>query len=196
MGGHKGLKEVRKIVIDCMKNVHPIYHIKELMIKRELAKDPKLATENWDRFLPKFRKRRDKKRGPGAGADGATASGANEIPVNGEASTSAAAGAPAAGQPPAKKQKKEKKPYTPFPPAQQPSKIDLQLESGEYFLKPREKQQRDEAKRIAKQTQVTATRQEERQKAFVAPEEGAARATVGAVGDTKQKKKRQRDEDA
>ncbi|GAA5971369.1 hypothetical protein JCM8115_003479 [Rhodotorula mucilaginosa] len=197
MGGHKGLKEVRKIVIDCMKNVHPIYHIKELMIKRELAKDPKLATENWDRFLPKFRKRRDKKRGPGAGANGETASGANEIPVNGEASTSAAAGASAStsGQPPAKKQKKEKKPYTPFPPAQQPSKIDLQLESGEYFLKPREKQQRDEAKRIAKQTQVTATRQEERAKAFVAPEEGAARAAVGAVGDAKEKKKkRKRDE--
>ncbi|GAA5976839.1 hypothetical protein JCM10908_005647 [Rhodotorula pacifica] len=189
MGGHKGLKEVRKIVIDCMKNVHPIYHIKELMIKRELAKDPKLATENWDRFLPKFRKRRDKKRGPGAGE---TASGANEIPVNGEASTSNGA---AGGQPPAKKQKKEKKPYTPFPPAQMPSKIDLQLESGEYFLKPREKQQRDEAKRIAKQTQVTATRQEERAKAFVAPEEGAARATVGAVGDAKEKKKkRKRDE--
>lgn len=175
MGGHKGLKEVRKIVIDCMKNVHPIYHIKELMIKRELAKDPKLATENWDRFLPKFRKRRDKKRGPGAGANGEMASGANEIPVNGEASTSSAAAASTSGQPPAKKQKKEKKPYTPFPPAQQPSKvcspphflwkrayadfsntspppqqIDLQLESGEYFLKPREKQQRDEAKRIAK----------------------------------------------
>ncbi|BGP46566.1 ribosomal RNA assembly protein krr1 [Rhodotorula kratochvilovae] len=186
MGGHKGLKEVRKIVVDCMKNVHPIYHIKELMIKRELAKDPKLATENWDRFLPKFRRRREKKRGPGAG-EGTAPSGANAVPVD---------GAPAAGEPPAKKQKKEKKPYTPFPAAQMPSKIDLQLESGEYFLKPREKQQRDEAKRAAKQASVVAGRKEERAKAFVAPEEGPARAAVGSVGDAKKdKKKRKRDDE-
>ncbi|GAA5892170.1 hypothetical protein JCM5296_000029 [Sporobolomyces johnsonii] len=184
MGGHKGLKEVRKIVIDCMKNIHPIYHIKELMIKRELAKDPKLANENWERFLPKFRRRREKKKGSAGGAPEAGGSGSNAVPVNGEE-----------GQPPAKKMKmKEKKTYTPFPPAQQPSKIDLQLESGEYFLKPREKQQREEERRKAKQAAVTNARQEERAQAFVAPEEGPARAAVGVDGGKKEKKKRKRDD--
>ena len=28
MGPFKGLKEVRRIILDCMKNIHPIYRIK------------------------------------------------------------------------------------------------------------------------------------------------------------------------
>ncbi|ORX53120.1 ribosomal RNA assembly protein mis3 [Hesseltinella vesiculosa] len=104
MGPFKGLKDLRRIVLDCMKNVHPIYHIKELMIKRELAKDPKLANESWDRFLPQFKKRNIKSKKPAQAT-----------------------------------QPKKKKEYTPFPAAQEPSKIDKQLESGEYFFKNRKK---------------------------------------------------------
>ena len=96
-----------------MKNIHPIYNIKILMIKRELAKDPALAQEDWSRFLPKF----------------------------------------ASKNVPTKKPLKirEKKPYTPFPPPQPPSKIDLQIASGEYFAPEVAKQQaaKDDARREA-----------------------------------------------
>ncbi|CAA0815507.1 RNA-binding KH domain-containing protein [Striga hermonthica] len=133
MGSFKGLKQVRKVVEDCILNkMHPVYNIKILMMKRELAKDPTLANENWDRFLPKFKKKNVKQK---------------------------------------KVKTKEKKPYTPFPPPQQPSKIDLQLESGEYFLSDKKKQAKTWQEKQEKQAEKTAETRRKREEAFVPPEE-------------------------
>lgn len=171
MGGYKGLKEVRRIIIDCMKNIHPIYHIKELMIKRELAKDPKLVNENWERFLPKFKKRNVKSKKPTAagGTDvqnGEASANVNAIPLSSRPLES--------GEPKQVKEKPKKKVYTPFPPPQQPSKIDLQIESGEYFLKPKEKKLKEVKEREQRQEAHRAQKDKEREKMFIAPKEDEA----------------------
>lgn len=176
MGGYKGLKEVRRIIVDCMKNIHPIYHIKELMIKRELAKDPALAEENWERFLPKFKKRNIKSKKPNV--DTTSSSGANATPLAANETTGTAE---------EKKQKPKKKIYTPFPPAQQPSKIDLQIESGEYFLKPKEKKAKEIQEREQRQEEHKVRKDKEREQAYVAPKED---------GEKESKKKRKRDDAA
>ena len=136
MGTYKGLKELRRIVEDCMANIHPIYHIKELMIKRELAKDPELANENWERFLPHFKRRTlSKRRKPFRVTD------------------------------------KSKKPYTPFPPPQERSKIDLQIESGEFFLGKHAKERAKKEERLERQKEKSQEKQKERDQAFVPPQE-------------------------
>ncbi|KAI8849009.1 hypothetical protein BC829DRAFT_392656, partial [Chytridium lagenaria] len=102
--GNTGLKEARKIVLDCMKNIHPIYHIKNAKTK-------------------------------------------------------------------AKKPEKKKKERTPFPPAQTPRKIDLQIESGEYFLSAAQKSARAIHEKKERQTENSLKSQAKRQEAFIAPEE-------------------------
>jgi ribosomal RNA assembly protein len=165
MGPYKGLKEVRRIIEDCMDNIHPIYHIKELMIKRELQKDPELAGESWDRFLPHFKKRNlSKRRVPHSVTD------------------------------------KSKKAYTPFPPPQEKSKVDLQIEIGEYFLGKQARERAEKEKRLEKQKETKQEKLREREQEFEAPrEEGEKKEKkrkkdrADGEGEAKKEKKRKRD---
>lgn len=78
------------------------------MIRRELAKDPKLANESWDRFLPQFRKRHLR-------TSEKTVRKNEQLKKKNEARQ--AAGLPELTS------AQTKKVYTPFPPAQLPRKV-------------------------------------------------------------------------
>jgi ribosomal RNA assembly protein len=133
------------------------------MIKRELAKDPKLANQSWDRFLPKLPKKSLSKR-----------------------------------RKPRIIREKKDKPL--FPPPQQPRKIDLQMESGEYFLKGWEKKAKEKEGKETAKLEKKQEREEERKKDFVPPREEVPRKKKrkledGEVNGDEQKVKRKNDED-
>lgn len=138
---YKGLKQARMVVVECMQNVHPIYHIKRLMVQKELAKDPQLATEDWSRFLPKFQKKNVQRRKP--------------------------------------KSDKQKKAYTPFPPAQTPRKVDMQLDTGEYFASERQRQARQlVSKKIEAQSKSQQKRAARKEEMETVPERKRQRASA------------------
>ncbi|XP_075591050.1 uncharacterized protein LOC142597933 [Dermatophagoides farinae] len=56
IGPWKGLRKCYKLIVDAMKNFHPVYRLKELMIERELAKNPEMKDKDWSLYLPKFKK--------------------------------------------------------------------------------------------------------------------------------------------
>jgi len=133
IGGWKGLRDVRTVVEDCMKNVHPIYHVKTMMIKRELSKNPDLQNEDWERFLPKFKKKNIKKK--------------------------------------KKNKKKKKKDINPFPPPPQKRKEDIELETGEYFLKEEERRRKKLEEKKQERKEKALQKQKVRETQFQAPAE-------------------------
>ena len=134
LGSFGGIKQVRSLVEDCMKNVHPIYGIKRLMIMKELAKDPLLKNESWERFLPTF------------------STSTKHVQTK-------------------RPKKKKQKEYSPFPPEREPSKLDKELESGEYFLKDAAKRAKKQRERKERSVKKSAERQKKRLEAFVVPKE-------------------------
>ncbi|CAB9522055.1 KRR1 small subunit processome component [Seminavis robusta] len=146
----QGIKQARRVVVDCMNNIHPVYNIKKLMIQKELAKDPKLQNEDWSRFLPQFKKKNVPRKKP-------------------------------------QQKKKEKKAYTPFPPAQTPRKIDIQLETGEYFAT----QQAQEQKKLA--TRKAAAKETSQRKRLAREEEESKVFKSTKSEERKQKKRKKTD---
>ncbi|CRK48562.1 hypothetical protein BN1723_016904, partial [Verticillium longisporum] len=67
---------------------------------------------------------------------------------------------------------KSKKVYTPFPPAPEKSKVDKQIESGEYFLGKEAKARAVAQERVESQKQKKEEKLQKREREYVAPEEG------------------------
>lgn len=103
-----------------------------------------MKNENWDRFLPKFKKENKPEK--------------KKAPIVPKKCVSVL---------------ELSRRYTPFPPENHitPSKIDKQIESGEYFLSEKQKKERASAQKRAEAAVRSAKKREEREKMFVPPKE-------------------------
>ena len=100
------------------------------MIRRELAKDPNMAEQSWDRFLPNFKAKNVQRKKSKQTID---------------------------------ENKTKRKERTLFPPPQTPRKVDLALESGEYFLTDAQKKKQRALEKEEQQAAAVARRQAERE---------------------------------
>merc|ERR1712060_423683 len=110
-------------------------------------KDPELQGENWDRFLPHFRKRNVARK---------------------------------------KVTAKKKKSKEVFPPQQTPRKEDLQMETGEYFLDEKERQQKKMYEKRVAQAAKSAEKKRERAKAFEVPAPSKPKRKHNSTGESSQ----------
>lgn len=137
------------------------------MIKRELAKDDRLKGENWDRFLPKYKRKLPSKK---------VINPTTPLPIDNNTNS-----APPTiqkifrEQKPKKDEKKtknkDKDNYTPFPPPQKPRKEDLLLESGEYFLKAKDKKINKKLKSETASKKISSDKQAKKNQRFIPPKE-------------------------
>eukprot|EP00817_Percolomonadidae_sp_ATCC50343_P005768 CAMPEP_0117425908 /NCGR_PEP_ID=MMETSP0758-20121206/6124_1 /TAXON_ID=63605 /ORGANISM="Percolomonas cosmopolitus, Strain AE-1 (ATCC 50343)" /LENGTH=357 /DNA_ID=CAMNT_0005210751 /DNA_START=11 /DNA_END=1080 /DNA_ORIENTATION=- len=122
----RAINKATEIIVDCMKNIHPLHHIKHLMIRRELENNPEMANADWSKYTPNFKKksinmpkRKKKKQNKEKGFDSSNPNDPLNIPKI------------------------------------EPSKIDKQLETGEYFMSDAEKEAKKAAS-IAKRSAAAA----------------------------------------
>lgn len=62
VGPYKGVQEVKHVVERSMKNVHPVFLLKQLMVKRKLECDKNMKNESWERYIPPIPKSRKKQK--------------------------------------------------------------------------------------------------------------------------------------
>ena len=155
--------------VDCMKNIHPVYNIEELMIMRELAKDPKLAQEDWSRFLPNFKRKNVNTKKKTKEDNNKSETTGSSLDLHPHSINNSNIHQKEKETEEVKKKKQKKKVYTPFPPPQTPSKIDLQLESGEYFLSERERKIRKMAEKQANSKLHSMEKRAEKEKVYEPP---------------------------
>lgn len=119
MGPAKGVQMVRKLVEDCMNNIHPIYGLKRLLIQRELAKREDMKNEDWSRYLPVYKKSLPNKEKRKALQK------VKKVRAK-------------------KMKERDEKQRTVFPPAPPKRLEDIAIESGQAFLQPNKKRKRDD----------------------------------------------------